>query len=773
MLNNKFYSALNITGLSAGMAVALLIGLWIHSQFSYDRFLPGYNQLFQVKLNFDYNGDIKTQSGTSLPLIDELRNNYPEVKYASETDWGSQHTLVAADKKLNIYGLQVGKDFMKMFPFTLLKGDVNTALNDPNSVVLTASTAKSLFGDLDPVNRIIRIDNKNNIVVTGIMEDLPKNSTLQFNYLLPYTFAEQKEVRAQWANYSYPAYLQLQPGTDPEAFGNKIKDVITKHDPTHKIEVILHPAKDWRLLTEFSNGKASGGMIEYVRMFGLIGILVLIIACINFTNLSTARSEKRAREVGVRKAIGSRRKDLIFQFLSESMLLTFIAFLLSLVIIQLSLPYFNRLTSGNIVLPYSSPVFWAIMICYVLFTGILAGCRPAFYLSSIKPIKVLKGSVQAGKWSALPHKVLVVLQFSCSIALIISTYIIYQQIKYVKDRPKGYNSDKLLMTGSSEDLVKNYGALKNDLLQSGQITNVTTAASPVTYFTSSFTLSDWPGKKPEESLEMVTMAISQDYFETTGMTLSAGRDFGSDAGPDTLNIILNEAAVDRLRLKDPISQLITFNYSKNPMRVIGVVKNAVIGSPFFSVSPAIFVYNPAWVGSIIYRLNPGVNTHEAITKISGIFNRYNPSSPYDYQFADEAYETKFSLEVLIGKLAGIFSALAIFISCLGLFGLAAYVAERRKKEMGIRKVLGASVFDIWFLLSRNFLTLVVISCVFASPLAFYFLHEWLQKFDYRIMIGPAAFLLSAAFSIIITIVTVSYQSITSAMSSPVNSLRAD
>jgi putative ABC transport system permease protein len=773
MLKNKIYSILNIAGLTAGMAVALLIGFWIHSQFSYDRFLPGYNQLFQVKLNFNYNGDIKTQTGASLPIIDELRTNYPEVKYASETDWGSQHSLLVADKKLSLYGLSVGTDFLKMFSFTLVKGNANTVFDEPNAIVLTESIAKALFGDEDPVNKMIRIDNQTNAIVTGILKDVPTNSTLQFTYLLPYSSAKQKEARAQWANYSYPEYVQLQPGTNADAFGEKIKNMLVKHDPAHKIELILQPAKNWRLLTGFSNGKATSGLIEYVRMFGVIGILVLIIACINFTNLCTARSEKRAREVGVRKAIGSQRKHLILQFLSESMLLTFIAFLVSLVIVQLLLPYFNKLTSADISIPYSNPIFWCIMVGYVLFTGILAGSRPAFYLSSFKPVRVLKGSIESGKNTSLPQKILVVVQFSCSIALIIGTLIIYQQISYVKDRPKGYNADQLIMTNSSHDLNKNYSALRDDLLKSGKVISVTKAASPITYFPASFTLTEWPGKKPEESLEMVTTAISQDYFKTIGMTLKAGRDFTGDAGPDTLNIILNEAAVERLKLKEPLSQLITFNYSKTPMRVIGVVKNALIESPFFAVRPAIFVYNPGWASTVMYRLNPNADTREAITKISGIFNKYNPSFPYDYQFADEAFDAKFNLEVLIGKLAGIFAGLAIFISCLGLFGLAAYVAEQRKKEIGIRKVLGASVPEIWFLLSRNFLLLVIISCFLASFISFYFLQSWLQKFEYRITIGPAVFLLSAGAAIIITILTVSYQSVNSALANPVKSLRGD
>ncbi|HEY4197431.1 MAG TPA: ABC transporter permease, partial [Mucilaginibacter sp.] len=780
LIHNKVYSALNIAGLAAGMAVALLIGLWIYSQYSYDRFLTGYDQLYQVKLNFYHSGAIRTQNGSSLPLIDEFKKNYPEVKYASETDWGGQHSLVIGDKKLDPYGLSVGADFLKMFSYPMLKGNINSVFSNPNSIVLTESVAKALFGDQDPINKIIRIDNRNNVTVTGVMKDIPVNSTLQFSYLLPYSYIEQtypetKKERTHWQNYSYLEYVELQPGTDADVFENKIKNIIAKHDPdqTTKIEVILQPAKNWRLLAQFKNGKAADGFIQYVRMFAIIGILVLVIAGINFVNLSTARAEKRALEVGVRKSIGSSRTDLIIQFLSESLLLTFVAFAVSILLVQLVLPSFNTITYGNISIPYTSLAFWGVMLGYVLITGLLAGSRPAFYLSSFKPVKVLKGTIQLGKRAALPRKIMVVVQFTCSIALIISTLIIYQQIKYAKDRPKGYNPNNLVMVNSSDDLNKNYIALKQDLLQSGQVISVTKAASSMTYFPASFGIHDFPGKKPGESLEMATTAISPDYFKTIGTTLKSGHDFTNDAGPDTLNIVINEAAAQVFRLKDPLNQLITFDYRKNPMRIIGVVENAIVGSPFYSAGPALYVYNPGWTGSIMYRLNPNVDKQQAVKKISAIFNRYNPSFPFDYRFADEAFASTYIIEELVGTLSSIFAGLAIFISCLGLFGLAAYVAEQRKKEIGIRKVLGASVSQVWVLLSSDFIILVVISCVIASPVAFYFLHGWLQKFDYRVTIGPAAFLISAAVAIIITIFTISYQAISSALTNPVKSLRSE
>ncbi|MES1221244.1 MAG: FtsX-like permease family protein, partial [Bacteroidota bacterium] len=576
-------------------------------------------------------------------------------------------------------------------------------------------------------------------------------------------------------NHSSIEYVELQPGTDVAAFENKIKDLNAQHekDATEKIEVILQPAKNWRLLTEFKNGKAVNGFIQYVRMFAVIGILVLVIACINFVNLSTARAEKRAREVGVRKAIGSSQKNLIIQFLMESLLVTFLSFVVSILIVQLVLPSFNTITYSSISIPYSNGIFWCIMLGYLLITALLAGCRPAFYLSSFQPVKVLKGTVQLGRGATLPRQVLVVVQFTCSIALIISTLVIYQQIEYAKNRPKGYEADNLVMMNGSDDLNKNYDVLKHDLLQSGQVVSVTRSASPISWFPASFNIKDFPGKKPGESMEMATTAISTGYFKTIGMKFVAGHDYAEDGAADTLNLIINKAAAEQFRLKDPLNQLITFEYRQNPMRIIGVVENAIVGSPFYAAGPALYVYNPGWSGAIMFRMNAKANKQEAIKKIAVIFNKYNPSYPFDYRYADDAFSSTYKVEELVGTLAGIFAGLAIFISCLGLFGLAAYVAEQRKKEIGIRKVLGASVSQVWFILSRDFVVLVFISSIIASPLAYYFLHGWLQKYDYRISMGPEAFLIAATITIVITIVTVSYQAISTALTNPVKSLRTE
>jgi hypothetical protein len=476
--------------------------------------------------------------------------------------------------------------------------------------------------------------------------------------------------------------------------------------------------------------------------------------------------------VGVRKVIGSSRRGLILQFIIESLFITFLSFLLSLVFVQLVLPAFNTLTRGHLSIPWSDGGFWLVMAGYVLVTSLLAGGRPAFYLSSFQPVKVLKGTLKMGRSATLPRKVLVVLQFSCSVALIISTILIYQQIQYARERPRGYDASRLLVTSAGSG----YREIKQEALQARLVTSMTRTLSPPTDVFSHNTIDDWQGHLPNEPLTLAMQALADtDYFKTLGMRLVAGRNFTGNYATDSLDVILNEAAVKRMRFKEPLNQVISWSLSNAPNheRVIGVVHDALTTSPFSAAEPTIFVYQPDWTFNITYRLSPGIGTQAALSRLKAIFDKYNPNTPFSYHFVDESYAAHFNLEMLIGRLAGIFAVLAIFISCLGLFGLAAYVAEQRMKEIGIRKVLGASVPQIWLLLSKDFIVLVLISCAIASPIAFYFLQQWLQGYYYRITIGPWVFVVSALLAIFITVVTVSFQAIKAAMMNPVRSLRTE
>lgn len=778
IMRGRSYSALNILGLATGMAVALIIGLWVHNQYSYDKFLPNYKQLYQVRRNFYGNGDTMNYGGTSLKLADALRNQIPEIASVAETDGGSLHGLMVANKKFYMSGKHVAGDFLTMFPFTLLEGEAKNVLSDPYSIVLTERTAKALFGNEDALNKTVRYDNKNDLKVTGVLKDIPANSTLQFNFLVPFSYLESTDSfvkRARSAGFgwtNFMTYVKLKPGVAYAQVAPKIKD-IEKSEKDNSMSmstnIILDPLENWHLYDNFENGKPVAGFIEYVRIFSVIGILVLLIACINFINLTTARSEKRAKEVGVRKAIGSGKKELVFQFLIESALLTFIAFIFSIVFVQLALPSFNTLTGDAITIPFTNATFWIITLCGVLVTALAAGSRPAFYLSSFNPVKVLKSNIHVGKAATLPRKILVVLQFSCSIALIISTFIIYQQVQYAKDRPSGYDRNRLMMTDMNEDLSRNYTVIRNEIKQKGIAEMITTASSNVTTGGNHRDVDAWPGKKPGESVNMGYIHVSGDYFNTLGMAMKEGRNFSGNS--DTLNVIFNEAAVKLLRLNNPVNQVITNIDTR--FKIIGIVKDAIMASPFEPADPTIFMYDAKPQNVVMYRLSAGIKTQDAVTKLTAIFNKYNPAYPFTYTFADDSYATKFKLEVLIGKLAGVFAAFAIFISCLGLLGLAAYMAEQRTKEIGIRKVLGASIAQVWLLLSKDFILLVLISCFIASPVSFYFLTGWLQKYNYRISISPFVFILVGIAAIVITIITISFQSIKAAVANPVKSLRSE
>ena len=771
------YSILNVTGLAIGMAVALLIGLWVYEQYSFDKFLPEYQSVYRVQRNFNSNGDTLTFQTTSLKLADALRTQIPEIEYVAESDWTGNHGLIVGDKKLYVNGAISGTDIFKIFQYSFIKGNANTAFKDPYSIVLTQSLAKSLFGNENAINKLVRVDNAHDLKVTGVIKDVPANASFSFKYIVPssYSYAVNPQIKkdglSSFGNNNLQIFVKLKPGVNYAQVAPKIRNI--EHTEEGNINamssyVTLQPMERWHLYSNYVNGKDTEGFLTYVRMFSIIGLLVLIIACINFINLTTARSEKRAKEVGVRKAIGSQRKDLIIQFLIEAFLLTTIAFIFSILIARLALPAFNTLTETYTIIPFGNIYFWLIMLGCLFITALLAGSRPAFYLSSFNPVKVLKGTIQAGK-SSLSRTVLVVIQFSCSIALIISTVIIYQQIQYAKNRPTGYSLNRLLTTSMNDDLYKNFTALKNELAQKGIVSSITTATSPATDVWWHSDVDQWPGKNPGETVEMGTIFVSEDYFKTIGMTMREGRNFSS--GNDSTSVIFNEAAIKRLRLKNPVGKKIT--WQDKQFTIAGVVKDALMISPFKAADPTMFYIQPNAQGSIMYRLSQNIKTQDAIIQLTAIYNKYDPAYPYDYSYSDEQYASKFNLEQLIGKLAGLFAALAILISCLGLFGLAAYVAEQRKKEIGIRKVLGASVQQVWLLLSKDFIVLVLISCLIAAPISYYFLHNWLMNYDYRIGIGAGVFVLSGLIALLITIITVSFQSIKAAITNPVKSLRTE
>lgn len=777
LIRNKTLSLINILGLSLGMAFAMLIGMWIRFETSFDAFNKNNDRIAMVGKHMLINNQKSTSVAVMLPIYDELKNNYPEIKRVTRTDWGNAHSLMIGNNKFNKVGMYVDPDFLKMFTFPVIRGNMETALNDPNSIVLTASLAKAIFGTQDPIGKFIKIDNQYNVQVTAIVKDAPKNSSMDFQFLAPFEFEMQnidnvRSSKTRWNNSLVQIIVEVKEGVSIDALSKKIGPMSAKKNTGMKVlTLFLYPMERWHLYGDFKNWVETGGRIEYIRLFGIIGIFVLLIACVNFMNLSTARSEKRAREVGIRKTVGSRRVQLIVQFLTESVFTAFLAFLLSLILIQVLLPYLKDLGFENIRFDFSNVALLASMLVVCIVTGLVAGSYPALYLSSFLPVKVLKGVIKQGKDAVSFRKVLVVSQFVISMALIISAVIVFQQINYAKNRPIGYDPNNLITLDVSQDLVKNYNALKRDLLSTGNIEAVAKASSAMTWVANDFGHFSWKGKDPNADIFIKTVMTDWDYEKTAGLKFIAGRPFSREFKTDSNAVILNEAAVSLIGYKDPVGK--TMKLGDQALTIVGVIKNVLMEDPFKPVPPGIILFSTDNVNSILIRLKDRSDLKRSLAAIEPVVEKYNPALPFEYHFADEDFGKKFTTENQVAKLAGIFAGLAIFISCLGLFGLAMFMAERRSKEISIRKVLGASVTNLWLLLSKEFVGLVLIACIIASPLAFWLMNNWLNNYEYRIAIHWWIFVIAGSLAIIIALVTVSTQAIKAATANPVKRLKAE
>ncbi len=781
LAKDKMHAFINIAGLSAGMTVAILIGLWMYDELSFDKKFDHYNRIAQVYQNLDNNGERVTWRNVPYPLANELRNNYgSDFKHiVMAVNW-NEHIVTIGDKKIKQAGGYFEKEMPDMFSLQLLQG--SRSLDDPASVLLSASAAKAFFGNEDPLNKLIRIDQMQPVKVTGIYKDFPRNSTLaELNFIASWESwynANNKlsDMEDPWRPNFTTLFVQLNDNADINAVNIRIRDAklkkLNEHLAKKKPALFLHPMNKWHLYSEFRNGVNTGGAIQYVRMFGMTGVFVLLLACINFMNLSTAKSEKRAKEVGIRKTVGCLRKQLIFQFFSESLITVIIAFILSLLFAQLALPFFNTVAGKQIIMPWGNSWFWLWGIAFIIITALIAGSYPAVYLSSFRPVKVLKGTLKAGHAATLPRKVLVATQFTVSVALIIGTIIVYQQVQFAKSRPAGYSRANLInIPVSGQGFHDHFAALKERLLQTGAVTAVTESESPATGIWNSSSGFSWPGKDPALSTDFGVVAASFDYGKTIGWHIKQGRDFSKDFATDTAAVILNEAAVRFMNLKDPAGKVIS--WWGHPLTVIGVVQNMVIESPYDEARPVIYTYMN-YPGNVnILRLNPSVSTKEALSRIEPIYKGYNADQLFEYSFIDDDYAKKFTDEERIGKLAGGFSTLAIIISCLGLFGLTSFVAEQRKKEIGVRKVLGASILSVWNLLSKDFVMLVALSLIIAFPLSYYFMQHWLQHYTYRTEVSWQAFAAAGFGSLMIAALTVSFQAIKAAMANPVKSLRTE
>ncbi|MFV9550425.1 ABC transporter permease [Algibacter sp. PT7-4] len=789
LLKNKVYSFINISGLAVGMAATMMIGLWIADELSYNNHFKNKETIAQIYQHQTSNGDISTGPAIPRPLELALKEKHNDnFKHIVMASWEQPRYLKFGD--INIYtpGNAMQEAAPELLNLEIIAG-VRNGLKEKNSIMLSEDSAKKLFGENAAVGKIIKVNNEDDLMVTAVYKNIPVNNTFRdMEYIIPwkhYVTTQEwiENAETSWGNNSFQMFVQINSNTTMEQVTSKIIDV-KKNESQETAEfnpqIFLFPMKDWYLRNDFENGIQSGGRIENVWLFGIIGVFILLLACINFVNLSTARSEKRATEVGIRKSIGSKRGQLIFQFLSESFIIVVLSFVFAIGIVLLFLNGFNNLASKAITFPWVSIQFWLTAFVFIIITAFLAGSYPALYLSSFNPVTVLKGTFKAGRFSSLPRKILVVTQFTVSIALIIGTLVVMNQIQYSKDRPVGYNKEGLIQIPvMSSEFSGKAELMRNQFIASGGALEMATTSSPTTSVWSNRSGYTWDGKSVGFQEDLAYTSVSYEFVETLGAKIIEGRGFSRDFPTDSLGVILNKTAVEYMGIKNPIGKFIRdsdpdVENQMEPLKIIGVIDDIIMQSPYSPVKQSMYVFERFGNASFYnLRLNPEKSTAENLDIIENVFKQNFPNTPFDFQFVDEEYGKKFRSEERIASLASVFTGLAIFISCLGLFGLASFVAEQRTKEIGVRKVLGASISQLWLLLSKDFITLVGIALLVASPLAYYIMGQWLQKFSYRTSVTWDVIAIACFGALIITLITVSFQAIKAATSNPVKSLRTE
>jgi putative ABC transport system permease protein len=790
LVKNKVYSFINIGGLAVGMAIAMLIGLWVYDELSFNKYHKNYDRVAKVMMKSTDPGTQVTKSHDGLwePVENILKTSYGQYFEKVATVWHEgEMTLTYSNKKFVRKGNFIGQDVLDILSMEMIYGDVNS-LKKPNAVVISDHMAQAVFGNQNPVNKQIKIDNQYDLVVTGVYKKFPKNTTYgDLDIIASFEdFRKRFEwvQNAGWNSSAYNFIIKLSPKVTINQADNGFADLMLRFGPQetrtenakYKPTFYLFPMSNWHLYSEFENGIPATGRIVFLWMFGLIGLFVLILACINFMNLSTARSEHRAKEIGVRKAVGSMKNQLVTQFFTESYLVVFLAFVLALSITFLSLSSFNDIADKSIVLPWKSSGFWVAIILFIVTTGFLSGIYPAFYLSSFNPLKILRGTFKAGRFAAIPRKALVVVQFTVSVALIIGTSIVYKQIIFAQSRAAGYTKEGIVSVSAYDpNYVGKYEVLKNELLKTNMVSKVAYSFSPLTGIWENIGGFRWEGKTEQQKSNFAFQWVDSDYGKTIDWKITQGRDFSNAFADDSTSIIINEAAVAYMGIKQPIGKIIRDEKGEKSYTILGVVKDIVMSSPFEPVKQTFFVLdkNHRQTSNVHLKLADNISPNAALPKLESVFKRIVPTASFNYKFVDEDYDAKFKSEQTIATLASIFAILAVFISCLGLFGLASFVAEQRTKEIGIRKVLGASVANLWQMLSKDFVILVLISCLIAAPITFYFMNEWLQKYTYRTEISWWIFAAAGAGALVITLLTVSYQAIKTALMDPVKSLKSE
>ena len=794
---NKGYSFLNIFGLAIGITCAGLIFLWVEDEVNFDSNNLKKDRLFIVKTNNKVDNGVFTHSSTPGPLAPSLQSQMPGVANTCRTTEGNTSMLfTTGDKSVYALGKYTEPSLFSMFTLPFVEGNAANAFTQLHSIVITEKTAKKFFGDEKNIlGKAVRMDNKQDYVVTGVLKDLPENSSLQFEWLAPFkVWYDENEWAHKWDNFGLTTYVELKPGVNVLALNkyllNPLYDFTTQKNESSvsTVHEFLFSMNDWHLRNDFDNGKETGnGRIQYVHLFSIIAWIILFIACINFMNLATAGSEKRSKEIGVRKVLGAGKKTLVFQFIGEAICMALLAAVVSIFIMTLLLPAFNLLVQKNLSLSLTNPPHLIALLLLALICGLVAGSYPSLYLSSFNPVFVLKGIKLKTGSAAVIRKGLVVMQFAVSIILIIGTIIIYKQIQHVKSRDLGYNKNNLIQIDAQEDLVKNFSSIKQDLLNTGIAENAALADHETISGGNNTTSIDWQGKAPNSNIVISQRLVSPEFMSTIGMHIIEGRDFGQDDAiqfglnrmpkdsNQVFNVIVTQSMEKLLGKGSAIGKTLQRqgNNGTSHMVVTGVVKDYVYGDMYGQSAPVIFYYIPQAARLLYVRVKQQSNLETALAKIGAVLKKDNPAYPFEYKFVDDQFNAQFLSEMLISKLSRVFAALAIIISCLGLFGLAAYTAERRTKEIGVRKVLGASVSGIATLLSKDFLKLVSLSCIIAFPVAWWMMHSWLQNYQYRIEISWGIFLIAGLLAILIALTTVSFQAIKAAVANPVKSLRTE
>ncbi|MBC9794759.1 ABC transporter permease [Sinomicrobium weinanense] len=770
---SKLQSMINLLGLTTGIVCAVLILLWVKDEVTYNKFHSNYDSIYQVIAHRDYNNQVFTDSNMVLPLAEAVEKESPQVEKAVVTTHTQSRVLSYGDTRLSKEGRTVSKHFFDMFSWEFVLGNAETAIADPSSIVLTQSTAKALFGNENPLNKTIRVNNQQDVIVSAVIADTPDNSSFQFDFIRPFNYSTPAIKRAmdEWISSSWEVFVQIAPGATVSQLNKGIDAIKKQHSPNDKISTYFaFPMHKWRLYSDFKNGQNTGGMIAYVRLFLIIAVIVLLIACVNFMNLSTARSEKRAREVGIRKTLGAVKRQLVRQFFAESFLLTFSAFILAIIMVFILLPSFNTLVNKDLSLSLGDPLFWAGALIIILFTSAIAGSYPALYLSSFNPVKVLKGTFSAGKNAILSRRVLIVGQFMVSIFLISATVVVYQQIQHVKSRDMGYDANNLIMLPSSDDMQKNFDVIKQELLSSGMVSAMTRTGAAITEIQWRSDSPDWKGKSTDGEIIISGLNVDADFTETMGIKLLSGKGF-SGMPADSSAMLLNKTAVEAMGLKNPVGM--NMRYGDKNYTVIGVTNNVVMESPHEPVNPNMIFCNPDYFDVLTLRLQQGIQPQNALRSIEDIMKKYNPAFPFEYNFVDQEFGKKFLTVELISKISKLFAGLAIFICCIGLVGLASFTVEKRTREIGIRKILGASVRQVLVLLSGEFLKLVIIAFAIVTPVAWLLMKNWVERYSYHIEISAVLFVVIGVIILLLTLLVVGLSTVHAAMSNPVKSLRTE